>query len=126
MAIIGSRTTGKENFNTVLKTVQEILKNLNKNNDIIISGGAPTGADAAARYLAGRWGFSYLEAVAFWRPAGTKKTNDYDRLAGLKRNSLIAELADIVYAVWDGKSRGTADTIEKAKARGKTVIVVPL
>lgn len=52
---------------------------------------------------------------------------DWDRLgrkAGFARNTTIAEKADKVLAFWDGKSRGTRDTIIKAHEMGKVVIVV--
>jgi len=34
------------------------------------------------------------------------------------RNSEIVASAELVVAFWDGKSRGTADTIEKAQLMG--------
>lgn len=46
------------------------------------------------------------------------------RGAGLARNTTIVEDCDQVLAFWDGESRGTADTIEKAKKAGKPVQVV--
>lgn len=39
--------------------------------------------------------------------------------AAFARNRWIAEWVDELVAYWDGRSRGTADTIEKAKAAGK-------
>jgi hypothetical protein len=41
------------------------------------------------------------------------------RGAAWYRNLLIAEEADEVVAIWDGRSRGTKDTIEAARAEGK-------
>jgi hypothetical protein len=46
------------------------------------------------------------------------------KCAGLNRNTTIVRDSDVVIAFWDGKSTGTLDTIEKAKALGKPVGVV--
>jgi hypothetical protein len=40
------------------------------------------------------------------------------------RNTQIVEHSDIVVAFWDRKSRGTVDTMEKAKKAGKRLIVI--
>ena len=47
----------------------------------------------------------------------------YQRAAPIKRNTLIVEEADVVIAFWDGKSKGTKDSINKAKSLGKEVIL---
>jgi hypothetical protein len=46
------------------------------------------------------------------------------RGAGLARNSDIVARADCVVAFWDGASRGTMDTVGKARAAGKPVWVI--
>jgi hypothetical protein len=46
------------------------------------------------------------------------------RTAGFTSNTTIVRDSDVVIAFWDGKSTGTLDTIEKAKALGKPVGVV--
>ena len=51
------------------------------------------------------------------------KWEEYGRKAGMMRNSQIVEKADLVVAFWDGESRGTADTIEKAQLAGKDLKV---
>ena len=48
----------------------------------------------------------------------------YGRIAPLKRNITIIENADMVLAFWDGKSRGTKFTIDKAKPRGIPVQII--
>lgn len=45
------------------------------------------------------------------------------RAAGPIRNRDMAEYADALIAVWDGKSPGTANMIEEAKARNLVVYV---
>ena len=40
------------------------------------------------------------------------------------RNRQIVDSSDIVYAIWDMKSKGTKSVIEYAKKKGKKVIVI--
>lgn len=47
----------------------------------------------------------------------------YKKAAGVKRNSQMADYADALIAVWDGKSRGTKDMINKALSKGLKVYV---
>jgi hypothetical protein len=54
---------------------------------------------------------------------------DWDRdgnRAGYIRNAQMARYAEALIAFWDGKSRGTRDMIETAKAKGWRVMVVPV
>jgi YspA, cpYpsA-related SLOG family len=53
-------------------------------------------------------------------PAEWKK---WGRRAGYLRNQQMAQYADALIAVWDGKSPGTRHMIEVAKARGLPVYV---
>ena len=45
------------------------------------------------------------------------------RAAGPIRNTQMADYADALLAIWDGRSRGTEDMITKARARGLQVKV---
>lgn len=47
----------------------------------------------------------------------------YKRAAPLKRNEIIVDIADLVIAIWDGKSRGTKYVIDYAKKVGKPIEV---
>ena len=47
----------------------------------------------------------------------------YGRAAGLKRNIEMVENADVLIAIWDGKSKGTKYTIKKAREKGLIVFV---
>ena len=81
---------------------------------IIISGGArgvDTVAEQAARYR-------HLKVEIY--PAEWDK---WGRSAGMMRNGKIINAADRVVAFWDGISKGTADSIRKARAAGKPVTV---
>jgi hypothetical protein len=83
---------------------------------LLISGGAK-GAD----YLAHRWAASREVPVAIYRA----DWHNNGKQAGLLRNAVIVEKADQVVAFWDGLSRGTADTISRAKKTGKPLQIVP-
>lgn len=47
----------------------------------------------------------------------------HGKSAGPIRNREMAEYADALIAIWDGKSRGTANMIEEAEKRGLKVFV---
>lgn len=47
----------------------------------------------------------------------------HGRAAGPVRNREMAEYADALIAVWDGKSRGTKNMIDEMKSRGKRTFV---
>ncbi len=82
----------------------------------IISGGA-NGADSLAKKYARQYlNIKYREFPAEWVK--------YGRSAGFIRNQTIVDNCDMVLAFWDGKSRGTADTIEKAKRAMKPTFIV--
>jgi hypothetical protein len=50
----------------------------------------------------------------------------YGKRASLIRNNEIVKNCDAVLAIWDGESKGTAYTINKAKRENKKVMVVNL
>lgn len=45
----------------------------------------------------------------------------HPKVAPLLRNTAMAQNADALFAVWDGKSTGTKDMIDKAEKQGLTV-----
>lgn len=47
----------------------------------------------------------------------------YDNSAGYKRNVEMAQYADALIAIWDGKSRGTKHMIDIATKRGLRVYI---
>lgn len=50
--------------------------------------------------------------------------DEYGKSAGPIRNRQMAEYADALLAVWDGKSPGTKNMIHEATKRGLVVLVV--
>jgi hypothetical protein len=84
-------------------------------NTHVVSGGA-RGVDRAAEQAARARGLPVTVLRADWARFG--------RSAGFRRNALLVRAADCVIAFWDGRSRGTAGTIEMARRLGKHVEVV--
>lgn len=83
--------------------------------DEIVHGGA-RGVDSIAHDIAKAKGFPKVTPMhAEW--------DKYGKAAGPKRNAKMAEYGDALVAVWDGKSPGTHDMIERAMARGLDVLV---
>jgi len=85
--------------------------------DLIISGGA-RGMDTVAEAYADAHQISKL----IIRPDYEK----YGRGAPLRRNDVMVDKADAVIAVWDGVSRGTKYTIDRAKEKNKQLTVIRL
>ena len=83
--------------------------------DLIISGGAK-GIDTLAEQYADKNGIEKL----IIRP----KYEKYGRAAPIRRNEEMVDISDAVLAIWDGKSRGTAYTLEYAREKGKRIIEV--
>ena len=107
VAIIGSR-------NLVNVDLSEYIP---KNVTEIISGGAK-GIDTLAEEWADKNGIP----KTIIKPEYEK----YKRGAPLKRNEKIVERADVIIALWDGKSRGTKFTIDYAKKLQKEVKIYVL
>ncbi len=83
----------------------------------IVSGGA-RGVDTFAALYARKNGIKMTEFMPDY--------SRYGKGAPIRRNIQIAEYADAVIAFWDGKSRGTKNTIELFKNLGKPITVVLL
>lgn len=80
----------------------------------VLSGGA-SGVDAAGERVARAFGLPVERYPADW--------NRHGRAAGPIRNRQMAENADALVAVWNGKSRGTRNMIETARSLGLRVHV---
>nr|WP_314803356.1 DUF2493 domain-containing protein [uncultured Capnocytophaga sp.] len=83
--------------------------------DNIVSGGAK-GADTLAAQFATEMGIPLL----VFKPDYQK----YGRGATLVRNTQIIENANVVFAFWDGESKGTKDSITKAKKLQKELYII--
>jgi len=105
VAVVGSRGL----------VVEDLGAYLPEETDEIISGGA-RGIDTCAREYAERHGMKITEFLPEYRK--------YGRCAPLMRDRLIVDEADMIIAIWDGKSGGTGYTIDYARRTGKNVKIV--
>ena len=105
LAIIGSRDCPAVDIEAYLDELP----------DAIVSGGA-RGADTYAREFAEKKGIRLIEHL----PDYAK----YGKAAPLVRNRLIIDDCDKVLAFWDGKSRGTKQTLDYAEKMGKPKKIV--
>lgn len=81
----------------------------------IISGGA-RGADTLAERFASEFCLDTLIFKADW--------SLYGKSAGYIRNNDIIKSADIVFAFWDGKSKGTKHSIDLANKYNKGLEII--
>ena len=113
LAVIGSRS-----FNNYAWLEQCLLHSFCVADiEAVISGGA-RGADALAARFAYCHNLPLITLRADWKTHGRK--------AGPIRNSEIVAQADVIVAFWDGSSAGTRDSIAKARAAGKRILIFPL
>jgi len=110
IAVVGSRS-----FNNRELAFRTLDKYIGNRGHSIITGGAH-GADAIAEEWAKSRGVQVQVLPAEWEK--------YGRSAGPRRNTEIVKRCQAVIAFWDGKSPGTRDSIRKAQAQGKRVIVI--
>lgn len=124
VGVVGSRSRDTPKDKAVIK--KALLSQLDKGKKLhLVSGGCKKGADKFAEELAEELNLGIsIHSVDF---PGFSRYNvsrwQYAQKA-YERNTLIAEECDILMAVWDGISGGTADTIKKTEALSKPVIVL--
>ena len=105
IAVIGSRTLHLENLSDYLP----------EGTTEIVSGGAK-GVDADAKQYALKNAIALTEFLPDYRR--------YGRGAPLKRSLQIIEYADMVLAIWDGKSRGTKFVIDQCQKKKIPVQII--
>ncbi len=116
IAIVGSR--GFKDYALLCASVDEYIKSLEPYdvNVTIVSGGA-AGADTLAERYADENNCKKLIFLAEWKK--------YGRAAGIVRNKDIINAADTVIAFWDGKSKGTNNSIDLAKkAKIQSIVIM--
>jgi hypothetical protein len=107
VAIVGSRT-----FNDY-ELMSNTLKRINITK--IISGGA-FGADTLAERYAKEQNIETKIFLPEW--------DKYGKKAGFIRNTDIINECELVVAFWDQTSKGTLDSINKAKLLNKKIIII--
>ena len=108
IAVIGSRDF--EDY-ALLESKLNTLENITS----IISGGAK-GADSLAEQYASQHNIDVVVIKPDWKR--------YNRGAGLVRNKQIVDMADLVVAFWNGKSKGTLDVIEYSKKQDVKFVTI--
>lgn len=109
LGIIGSR-----DYNKGVDRLDGILRDFSLHPDKIVSGHGGK-ADISGEKLSELLG---IDSIIF--PANWKK---YGKRAGFMRNSDIETNSHVILSLWDRKSRGTLDTMKKAKLNGKIIII---
>jgi hypothetical protein len=114
IAVVGSRTGIP--IRVIVDKLKIALKHYEDQGVIVtlVSGGAE-GVDKAAEYFANTMGLEIIVIPADWKTHG--------RSAGMRRNADIIAKADIVMAFWDGKSPGTRNSIQRARAANKKLYI---
>ena len=108
VGIVGSRGFSD------LERVKDYVKSLDKDT-IIVSGGAK-GVDETAEIMGEELGMKVVSFKPDWKK--------YGRGAGIVRNKEICKYSDMICAFWDGKSKGTKNTIETSKKMNMIVQVI--
>lgn len=111
---------GSRDFTGFLRLC-EVLDSLipqEQRSSITILSGAARGADIMAEKWARDRQVHVKRFEANWKEEGLS--------AGPKRNQLMIEEADKLISFWDGKSKGTKDTIDRARAKGIPVTIITI
>lgn len=101
LGIVGSREF--DDYGLLIESIFDVLA-LQEIRQVV-SGGAK-GADSLAERFAKDFNIPLVVHKANW--------NKYGKAAGMIRNKTIVEDSDFVIAFWNGKSRGTKNSIELA------------
>lgn len=112
MKIIVAGSRGITDYEIVASAIRESGW-LDKSTEII--SGMARGVDSLAVNFAAVNHFVLHQFPADW--------NKYGRSAGVVRNKEMAEFADALVAIWDGKSKGTKHMIDAARDKGLKVFV---
>lgn len=106
MKIIVAGSRDITDYETVKKAIELFVEEHQPTSVAIVSGGA-RGVDRLAKQYAKEQNLPFHEYLADW--------DKYGKRAGYLRNIKMAENADALLAIWDGKSRGTQHMIARAK-----------
>ena len=110
MKVIIAGSRGIDNINSIQEAV--VISNFNINE--VVSGTA-RGVDKLGEYWAEQHGIRVKQFPANW--------NEFGKSSGYRRNVEMAEYADALLAIWDGKSKGTKHMIDIAAKKGLKVFV---
>lgn len=86
----------------------------------LIHGGCPTGADKYCATIADNY-WQEVEEKVFYA-----NWDKHGKAAGPIRNKEMAEYADVLLLIWDGKSKGSANMKKEMEKLGKKVCEIIL
>lgn len=110
------------NYGLLKLTLKEYIERLEivDLSQVIIVSGAAKGADTLGEHFAYDYGIDIRRFPAKW--------DEFGKSAGIIRNCEMANYAGkaigVLFAFWDGKSRGTKHMIEVARKRGLEVHII--
>ena len=113
IGIVGSRNFS--DYELLKVNIDHFVNRYETDEFVIVSGGAK-GADSLAEKYASERHFNIIIHRADW--------NKHGRAAGMIRNGLIVSDSDVLVAFWNGSSKGTKNTIDRAKKKGIPVHVI--
>ena len=106
---------GSRDIRVGIVGIQEYITAARLSPKLVITGGA-SGIDTDGRNWAVDRGIPHLVCPANWEDLGKR--------AGPIRNAEMADHADHLLLIWDGKSKGSADMKAKMLRRGKPITEV--
>ena len=104
-----------KNYNLLEEKCDRLLSQREKDDIVIISGGA-IGVDTLGLKYADKRGYKTRVFIPNW--------HEHGKSAGFIRNTEMSENADALIAFWDNKSHGTKHMIDTAKKKGLIVRVI--
>jgi len=115
IAIVGSRDFPDK------RLVIDYVNSLPEGTEVVTGGarGVDTWAEEAARLK----GLTVTVFLPYFKRPGHKYFGRYAKWHFFARNDEIVDYCDKLVAFWDGKSKGTNDTIKKAQKKEKEVII---
>lgn len=112
LAIVGSR--GFQDYDALVEFIDMVIKENDYEVTEVISGGAK-GADRLGELWAKTRGYPVTIYQAEW--------DKYGKSAGFRRNYDIIQGCDVVFAFWDGESKGTKHDLELAEKFRKPIFL---
>ena len=105
--VIIAGTREFQDYNLLRQTMDRLLANIQKGEEIVVVCGMARGADSLGKRYAQERGYAVKEFPAEW--------DRFGKAAGFIRNEEMAQNADALVAFWDGQSRGTKNMIDLAQ-----------
>jgi hypothetical protein len=112
LAVVGSRDIVDEEL--IFNSINSVIKDVG--GDVTIISGGARGVDSIAVKWAKDNNVPFIEFRADW--------NKFGKAAGMIRNKDIIRECDTVLAIWDGKSKGTENSIKLGYSLNKNVVVI--